>query len=115
MMNPLLDGKASEAGANGFEQLLEQTMRRSLRDLLGESSTSAIFYHLGLERPAMDAALFHKRLSEVLGAPASIIEELIVKDLFTGLGLVYPTKGSFDLKKCVDRAMDVYASRERRA
>jgi hypothetical protein len=100
---------------NGFEDLLEETILGSIRDLLGESSMRAIVFHLNLERVGSDPQAFDKKLRELLNAPASIIEEIIIKDLFKRLDLFYSPKGAFDFQRYVGAAREFYGSKEKRA
>ncbi len=112
MVSPSISAVATEK--SGFEELLEGTIVGSIRDLLGESSMKAILYHVGLERLAKDPRAFDLRLRELLNAPAEIIEEVIIKDLFKRLDLLYAPKGTFDFQKYADAAKGVYAVQERR-
>jgi hypothetical protein len=98
-----------------FEVLLTDTIMSSIRDLLGDSSMRAILYHLNLERVGSDPQAFDKRLRELLSAPASIIEETIIKDLFKRLDLFYSPKGAFDFQRYVSAAWEFYGSGERKA
>jgi len=100
---------------NGFEALLEDTIMSSIRDLLGESSMRAILFHLNLERLAGDTQMFDKKLRELLNAPATIIEEIIVKDLFRRLDLLYLPRGAFDFQRYTAAAREFYSSQRRRA
>jgi hypothetical protein len=99
----------------GFEELLEETITTSIRDLLGESSMKAILYHLSLDRFAKDPKVFDQKLREVLQAPASIIEEVIIKDLFKRLDLLFAPMGTFDFEKYTNAAKEVYMKQEKRA
>ncbi len=105
---------AVAADKPGFEKLFEETITISLRDLLGESSMRAIIYHLSLERLAKDPKLFDQKLRELLHAPASIIEEVIIKDLFKRLDLMYSPMGTFDFQRYANTAKEVYMEKERR-
>lgn len=96
MVSPSISAVATEK--SGFEELLEGTIVGSIRDLLGESSMKAILYHVGLERLAKDPRAFDLRLRELLNAPAEIIEEVIIKDLFKRLDLLYAPKGTSTFK-----------------
>jgi hypothetical protein len=106
--------RASVGNSNGFGELLEDTIKNSIRDLLGESSMKAILYHLSLERLGSDPQAFDKRLRELLNAPATIIEEIIVKDLFKRLDLLYSPKGAFDFQRYTSAAREFYVSREKK-
>jgi hypothetical protein len=107
--------RAVMGNKNGFEALLEETIMSSIRDLLGESSMRAILYHLNLERVGSDPQAFDAKLRELLSAPASIIEEIIIKDLFKRLDLFYSPKGAFDFQRYVSAAREFYGSREKKA
>jgi len=106
--------RAFVGNSNGFEALLEDTIKNSIRDLLGESSMLAILYHLSLERLGSDPQAFDKKLRELLDAPATIIEEMIVKDLFKRLDLLYSPKGGFDFQRYTSAAREFYVSREKK-
>jgi hypothetical protein len=106
--------KAGSTEKSGFEKLFEETIISSIRDLLGESSMRAILFHLKLERVASDPKAFDGKLRELLNAPASIIEEIIIKDLFKRLDLLYSPTGSFDFQKYATAAKEVYRKREKR-
>jgi hypothetical protein len=98
----------------GFEQLFEETITSSIRDLLGESSMRAILYHLSLESVAKDPQMFDLKMRELLKAPAVIIEEIIIKDLFKRLDLMYAPMGAFDFQKYAKAAREVYMKQEKR-
>jgi hypothetical protein len=102
---------AATTGDPGFEEFFEATMKESIRDLLGESSMLAIMYHLKMDSPVRDPALFHKRLYELLRGPAQIVEEMIVKDLFKKLNVLYAPKGTFEFVRYYNSAKEVYTSR----
>jgi hypothetical protein len=105
---------AVAADKSGFEELFEETITVSIRDLLGESSMRAIIYHLSLDRLARDPKMFDQKLRELLHAPASIIEEVIIKDLFKRLDLMYAPMGAFDFQKYANTAKEVYIVKEKR-
>jgi hypothetical protein len=102
------------ADKKGFEELLEETIVSSIRDLLGDSSMQAILYHVGMSGFGKDPKLFDQKLRELLRAPASIIEEVIVKDLFKRLDLLFAPTGTFDFERYVSSAKEVYMNQERR-
>jgi hypothetical protein len=104
----------ASAGDTGFEALLEQTIKESVRDLLGESSMLAIMYHLKMDNPAKDPALFHERLYQLLRAPALVVEEMIIKDLFRKLDVQYIPKGEFEFVRYSNAARQAYASKEKK-
>jgi hypothetical protein len=98
---------------SGFEELFEETITSSIRDLLGESSMRAILYHLSLESMAKDPQVFDQKMRELLKAPAVIIEEIIIKDLFKRLDLMYAPMGAFDFQKYAKAAKEVYMKQEK--
>jgi hypothetical protein len=97
-----------------FELYLTDTIIVSIRDLLGESPMQAILYNLNLEILGKDPEQFDKKLREMLMGPATIVEEIIIKDLFKGLDLLYSPGGDFDFVKFVDTAKKIYLSRKHR-
>ena len=68
---------------DGFEELLEETVICSIRDLLGESSMKAIVYHLSLGRLAGDPGALHEKLHELLNAAAAMVEEVLTVTVVT--------------------------------
>jgi hypothetical protein len=48
----------------------------------------------------------------MLKGPATIVEEIIIKDLFKGLDLLYSPGGNFDFVRFVDTAKEIYLSRK---
>jgi len=99
---------------NGFEVLLEETIKGSITDLLGESSMRAILYHVSMDRLAKEPKVFDQKLRELLQGPASIIEEVIIKDLFKRLDLTFAPMGTFDFERYTNAAKEVYALKEKR-
>jgi len=115
--NLMVENSLERAGStrkNRFEELFEETITASITDLLGESSMRAILFHLNLQRVGSDPVAFDKKLRELLSAPASIIEETIVKDLFRRLDLLYSPSGPFDFQKSVKSAKEVFAHQEKK-
>jgi hypothetical protein len=112
------DGKVEKTGGDidrSFELFVDQTVKDSIRGMLGESAMQAIIFHLHLEGNfATDAKVFHERLYSVLKAPALIIEEIIVKSMFSKLGLVYAESnvGGFDFARYVETAKSVFLSKQ---
>ena len=106
--------RAVVGNSKGFEKLFGDTIMSSIRDLLGESSMRAILYHLNLENVGGDPQMFDTKLRELLHAPATIIEEIIIKDLFKKLDLLYSPKGAFDFQRYAHAAKEFYASREKK-
>lgn len=100
---------------DGFDGLLSETIMRSMRDLLGDSPTQAIAFHIKMDSPGRDPGTFHVRLQSLLGAPAEVVEEAVVKDLFKRLELLYAPKGQFAFEKYVNSAREYYRSRGGRA
>ncbi len=71
-------------------------------------------YHININCTDFERSYaFHKKLVELLSAPAAIIEEIIIKDLFKSLDLLYPlSTGTFDFRRYAESARAVYMSRE---
>ena len=96
---------------SGFEELFETAIKTSIRDLLGESPMQAILFHLSMERVGSDPKEFDVRLRKLLNAPASIIEETIIKDLFKRLDVLYSPSGPFDFQRYANSAREAYLHR----
>lgn len=112
--NGRAEGERGRDDERKFQELVNETVVASIRDLLGESPMQAILYHLHLDGNfTKEPQVFHERLYSLLKQPAFIIEEMIVKALFTRLNLVYAsTGGRFDYPMYIDTARRVFLSRK---
>ena len=103
-----------------FEKLFIEAVDEGLQTL-GESGKHMIFFHLEKsysikrhEIPQKPEA-FAKGLEKIFGAGASVLERLIVKSLYSKLGLKYEDMESrpfADSVKCVKEANNAKETRE---
>ena len=103
-----------------FEKIFIEAVDEGL-DVLGESGRQMIFFHLEKsysikrrEIPKKPEA-FATGLEKIFGAGASVLEKLIVKSLYSKLGLKYEDKEErpfADYVKDVKEANDVKEARE---
>jgi len=90
-----------------IDSLITELIARKMRQLLGEASTVVFFAYLekkcGLPRHEIPdkSEAFIDVLRDVLGSSAKIVESLVVKELYSNLGLEYEEREGYRLVDCV--------------
>jgi hypothetical protein len=92
-----------------FSKLLRRCIVDEFEELLGESPTKSLFFHLKLDQHIENPREFHRRLEKGLSRGAVVLEKNIVKELFRRLNIDYEQKGSFE--QYVEYARKIYARR----
>jgi len=102
-----------------FEKLFIEAVDEGL-DVLGESGRQMIFFHLEKicsikrhEIPNKPEA-FAAGLEKIFGAGASVLEKLIVKSLYSKLGLKYEDKEERPFADCVNEVKEADDAKEAR-
>ena len=98
----------------GFSELVRASLDGTLRGTLGDSATSALFYHIGAGTQPTDVEEFHVKLPRILGDQATmVVEKMITKDLFSKLGLPSSEDGPFDFLLSLNRAREAFLKEAR--
>ena len=92
---------------SAFESKLRQSVQDAVRASLGDS-TFALISERGVLERSSNAIEFHKDLERLLGNGASMIEKIIVRELFRKLGLTSPLQSPFDYEESLVAVRMVY-------
>lgn len=95
-----------------FDKTLLEAVDHALLSF-GESPRKAIYYHLDKnfkiqkENIPEEAEKFASALNAIFGSGATVIEKLIVKDLYQRLNLSFEEKKSFEIADYISLAREV--------
>lgn len=95
----------------GFDFLMKNCIMDSMKGALGQSGTDSIVYHLHLKMLGNDLGAFHSGLTSLLGDPAVVIETLIIKSLYSRLGLQFDEGKNLDFVRRANEAKVALSSR----
>lgn len=98
-------------GGEGFDLLMENCIMDSMKGALGQSGADSIVYHLHLKKFGNDLGAFHSGLASLLGDPAVVIETLIIKSLYSRLGLQFDEGENLDFVRRANYAKVTFSSR----
>ncbi len=85
-------------------RLVQDSVTGALADILGQSGSMAVLYHIHMEKSQINAEDLHQALVRLFGQPALVIEKMVVKRLFAQLGLIPSDDRSFDFRRSLDSA-----------
>ncbi len=88
--------------------MLKNSIDAVFKNTLGEGGAQALRYHLKLGEHWEDPKEFHNRLISIMKDGALVLESLITKDLFRGLGLQYEEVQFFDFGERIAGARKFY-------
>jgi hypothetical protein len=67
--------------------LLDETVARTLRQVLGDAPATALIYHVGVSASVSGAEKFSDALRRIVGSGSVVVEKLIVKELYSQIGM----------------------------
>ncbi|SRR6266849_5967130 len=73
--------------AMDFDELLDETVANTLGQVLGNEPANALMFHMGAKASASGAKAFSGALERVTGSGSVIVEKLIIKSLYSRLGM----------------------------
>ncbi|MBI2649570.1 MAG: hypothetical protein HYW93_07970 [Thaumarchaeota archaeon] len=85
-----------------------------MTNVLGQGGMQAALYHLKLDQHGKNPKEFHENLHTIFKDGATILEKVIIKELYLRLGMPYREREPFDFEEHVNLAMQVASSRLRR-
>jgi hypothetical protein len=91
-----------------FLSLLSDSIGDGIRGALGQAILG-VLTDQGLFDKASNPKEFHKKLQSVFGYGATVIEKVVIKDLFRKLNLLYNTHGPFDYGEALETARETCA------
>jgi len=87
--------------------VVRESIRRTLKDLIGEQGAQSSFVHVGLADYEKATKEYHVRLFAIFQKGSETIERLIIKDLYETLNIPLQDSAVFDYKKSVKHALKV--------
>lgn len=106
----LLEGWDARMNPENFKKVLIEAVDNGLLTL-GESPRSAIYFHLErnwqLKKEEIPEKVekFLEGLANIFGPGSRVVEKVIVKDLYTRLGLEFEEKMNFEFQDYVKQAL----------
>jgi hypothetical protein len=108
ILNPSLTS-SSLAGETEFFMALKRSISDGIRDAMGPQILAMLQDRGMLDNPA-EASKLHKQLSVLFGNGTSVLEKIIIKELYRKLNISYDTSAQFDYETALLRAKRVYAT-----
>jgi len=93
---------------NSFSSLLRDSIGDGIRGALGQAILG-VLTDQGLFDKASVPKEFHMKLQSAFGNGATVIEKVIIKDLFRKLNIPYASQGSFEYGEALERARETCA------
>jgi len=78
-----------------FDKILSDCVERTFTDMLGENTTKAMFYHLGVKVSARNIEAFGEALEQTFKSGANTIERCILENLYSTAGERFREKKGF--------------------
>jgi hypothetical protein len=91
-----------------FSSMLQLSIGEGVRAALGQAILG-VLNGQGLFNEATAPKEFHKKLQTVFGNGATVLEKVIVKDLFRKLNIPYNSQDRFDYGEALERAKEACA------
>ena len=88
-----------------FSSMLQLSIGEGVRAALGQAILG-VLNGQGLFNEATDPKEFHRKLQSVFGNGATVLEKVIVKDLFRKLNIPYNSLERFDYGEALEKAKD---------
>jgi hypothetical protein len=91
------------AGADQeFSALLAEAVSSTLKEILGETASTALIYHLEIRSGSAEETPLHGSLGRVVGTASGIIEKLISRKLAKTIGMALDERQPFDFVASVE-------------
>jgi hypothetical protein len=90
-----------------FSSMLQLSIGEGIRAALGQAILG-VLNGQGFFNEATDPKEFHRKLQSVFGTGATVLEKIIVKDLFRKLNVPYDSQERFDYGNALERAREAY-------
>ena len=97
----------------GVKELLTELITQRVEQVFGETASRVLIdhlkrnHHLLIEDIYERSEVFSAGLGEVLGAGAKMLERLVLKDLYSNLGLDYREKEGYKLSDYLKELSDL--------
>ena len=100
---------ASNSREKVFSSMLQHSVNEGVKAALGQAILG-ILTDQGLFDKVTDPKEFHRKLQTVFGSGATVIEKIIIKDLFRRLNLSYTSQDYFNYGDDLERARQACSS-----
>ncbi len=101
--------------AKDFDELLEETVETTLKQVLGEKPAEALAYHMKVRASVPRAKAYADALDRTLGTGSRVVEKLMVKSLYVKVGMKFEDPiGGFSFEQAVLRAQEFMSKGGRR-
>ena len=100
---------AEKAQEKAFISMLQLSVNEGVKAALGQAILG-ILSGQGLFDNVTDSKEFHRKLQTVFGNGATVIEKIIIKDLFRKLSIPYSSQSSFNYGDDLGRAREACSS-----
>ncbi|MCS4537863.1 MAG: hypothetical protein HYY67_03265 [Thaumarchaeota archaeon] len=94
-----------------FANILSDSIQEGLKNAIGESGMQAVFFHLGLSEHIGDPEAFHHAMYPLFRDGTTVLEKIIVKELFRKLNVSDYFLGDFGFQKYVSFARENFKIR----
>ena len=108
--HPFKKDMHSEPSNLDFSDSFYESVVAGLRNVIGESPMKAATFLMEF-RSTTSPEEFSGRLRRVFGPGSTVLETMVVKELYQRLGLLYSDSTDFDFIACVERAKDTLSAR----
>ncbi|MDG6907861.1 MAG: hypothetical protein JRN20_18980 [Nitrososphaerota archaeon] len=98
---------------SSFDDLLYSTVIEGLKRIMGSSGLIATKYHLKLDERTFEAQKFHSGLTNMFHVGSGAIEQVILQQLYDGLGVPFKERDGYEFPQYVELARKIYADRNK--
>ncbi len=96
---------------NDFSNILLKSAKDALNRTIGESAAAAIDFYCDPSLLTEDPGKYSEDLAKLFGMGASILEDVIIKELFSRLGLQFKKQGDRRFTDYIAEAEEAYSSK----
>lgn len=93
-------------------EFFKQTIDASMRDVLGEEARKATLFHLKVPDYEQHPKEFHVHIGVIFKQGASVIEKVIVRDVYNRLDMRFDENGKFDYEHSMKFAFEEASRRQ---
>jgi hypothetical protein len=94
-----------------FDDLMNETVETTVRQILGEGAGQALMFHLGAKPSTSDGLDFSRSLRRIVGKGAPVVETLILRSLYERIGMRYSEDLENSFEQQVRRARENFGER----
>jgi hypothetical protein len=96
-----------------FQQVLRECIEGGLRGVVGEMGMKALLFRIECGQFIDNPEEFHRDLCLIFGEAAVILEKVVIRELFSRLGIEYEERGDFDFSAYVKHAKELFIAKSK--